>query len=88
MVVFSFDVVDGVSLADRPTQYWSDLRSKIQGDMDTEFQRDEKIVTLKLTGKDGRLRPSDCANAETLFRIIQSIFSPIVGRSIAITFFC
>ena len=67
------DVVGGVSLTDRPTQYWGDLRNKIQGGMDTEFQLDEKIVKLKLTGKDRRLRPSDCANAETLFHIIQSI---------------
>lgn len=31
---------------------------------------------LKLTAPDGKLRATDCANTEGLFRIIQSIPSP------------
>ena len=35
-----------------------------------------KIVQLKLIAPDGKKRETDCANTETLFRIIQSIPSP------------
>lgn len=36
----------------------------------------EKIGRLKLIAKDGKMRITDCANRETIFRIIQSIPSP------------
>jgi hypothetical protein len=36
----------------------------------------EKIVRLKLAAPDGKLRETDCAGTETIFRIIQSIPSP------------
>ena len=36
----------------------------------------EKIVQLKLEAPDGKKRETDCANTETLFRIVQSIPSP------------
>ena len=36
----------------------------------------EKIVRLKLTALDGKQRETDCAEAETLLRIVQSIPSP------------
>jgi hypothetical protein len=38
----------------------------------------EKIGQFKMTAPDGKLRFPDCANTETLFRIIQSIPSPKV----------
>ncbi len=31
---------------------------------------------LKMKAKDGKLRETDCANRETIFRIIQSVSSP------------
>jgi hypothetical protein len=36
----------------------------------------EKIVQFKLTAPDGKKRETDCATAETLLRIVQSIPSP------------
>jgi len=36
----------------------------------------EKIGQLKLPAPDGKMRETDCANTETIFRIIQSIPSP------------
>ncbi len=36
----------------------------------------EKIGQLKLQSKDGKYYETDCANTETMFRIIQSIPSP------------
>jgi len=36
----------------------------------------EKIGQLKMTAPDGRMRETDCATTETMFRIIQAIPSP------------
>ena len=36
----------------------------------------EKIVQLKLPSSDGKSYETDCANTETLLRIVQSIPSP------------
>jgi len=41
-------------------------------------QLSEKIGQLKMQSADGKLYATDCANTETLFRIIQSIPSPKV----------
>ena len=38
----------------------------------------EKIGQLKMAAPDGKQRLTDCANTETLFRVIQSIPSPKV----------
>jgi DNA-damage-inducible protein D len=72
-------VIDVVSaLAEnnqRPRKYWSDLKVKIQQD-EGFVQLSEKIGQLKLPAADGKMRETDCAAPETLFRIIQSIPSP------------
>ena len=36
----------------------------------------DKIVQLKLVANDGKMRETETANTETIFRIIQSIPSP------------
>jgi DNA-damage-inducible protein D len=54
----------------RQRKYWSDLSEKI-GHLKIEVY--EKIVQLKMLAPDGKMRLTDCANTETLFRIIQSI---------------
>jgi len=70
-----FSVVDVVEvLTDSPTprQYWGKVK-------DREFIALELSpiwVQLKLIAEDGKLRETDCANTEALFRIIQSIPSP------------
>ncbi len=38
----------------------------------------EKIVQLKFAAADGKFYATDCANTETMFRIIQSVPSPKV----------
>jgi len=72
-----FSVIDVVaSLTDSsiPRRYWSDLKTKLEKEGFNEVY--EKIVQLKLVSPDGRMRETDCANTETLFRIIQAIPSP------------
>ena len=67
-----FSVVDIIQvLTDSPTprQYWGKVK-------DREFIQIELSpiwVQLKLPAEDGKLRETDCANTESLFRIIQSI---------------
>lgn len=68
------DVVEALTGTDRPRKYWSDLKRKIENEGYVEVS--ENIGQLKLLAPDGKKRETDCANTETLFRIIQSIPSP------------
>jgi len=53
--------------------YWRKLKQRLK-------EEGSEVVTfchgLKLTAPDGKLRETDCANTEGVFRIIQSIPSP------------
>ncbi|MFH1798166.1 MAG: Bro-N domain-containing protein, partial [Candidatus Omnitrophota bacterium] len=53
--------------------YWRKLKQRLK-------KEGSEVVTnchgLKLTAPDGKLRETDCANTESIFRIIQSIPSP------------
>src|SRR3989339_395575 len=68
------DVVEALTGTDRPRKYWSDLKTKLVKEGYSEVS--EKIGQLKLTAPDGKSRKTDCANTETVFRIIQTIPSP------------
>jgi len=70
------DVVEVLVGGDRPRKYWSDLKQKLATEGYVEVS--EKIGQLKMAAPDGKQRFTDCANTETLFRIIQSIPSPKV----------
>jgi hypothetical protein len=68
------DVVEALTGTERPRKYWSDLKKKLIKEGYIEVS--EKIGQLKLVAVDGKEYLSDCANAETLFRLIQTIPSP------------
>jgi hypothetical protein len=68
------DVVEVLSGTDRPRKYWNDLKNKLAAEGYVEVS--EKIGQLKMPAPDGKMRETDCANTETMFRIIQSIPSP------------
>ena len=73
-----FSVVDIVSALTDSTnsrRYWSDLKKQLT-EQEGFSEVYEKIVQLKLKAPDGKMRETDCANTESLFRIIQSIPSP------------
>ncbi|MBI5675091.1 MAG: Bro-N domain-containing protein [Nitrospirae bacterium] len=70
------DVIEVLVGGDRPRKYWSDLKNKLISEGYIEVS--EKIGQLKMPTPDGKMRLTDCANTETLFRIIQSIPSPKV----------
>lgn len=69
------DVVQVLTDSNNARRYWSDLKRKLAREAGSE-QPYEKIVQLKLTAPDGKKRETDCATAETLLRLVQSIPSP------------
>ncbi len=66
------DIVGILTESKNPRRYWSDLKIKLTDD-EGFSQLYEKIVQLKLIAPDGKRRETDCADVETLLRIIQSI---------------
>lgn len=72
-----FSVVDVISVLTNSKDagaYWRKLKQRLKTDEESE------VVTnchaLKLEASDGKKYATDCANTETMFRIIQSIPSP------------
>jgi len=70
------DVVEVLTGNARPRKYWNDLKKKLTEEGYAEVS--ENIGQLKMQAADGKFYLTDCANTETLFRIIQSIPSPKV----------
>jgi hypothetical protein len=71
------DVIAAITDSARARKYWSDLKGKLE---DEGFELSEKIGQLKMMSPDGKMRDTDVANTETLFRIIQSVPSPRAER--------
>ena len=67
------DVIEVLTGTDRPRKYWSDLKSKLNNE---GSELSDKIGQLKMEADDGKLRLTDVADTEQLFRLIQSIPSP------------
>ncbi|MDE6644894.1 MAG: Bro-N domain-containing protein, partial [Muribaculaceae bacterium] len=71
-----FSVVDTIAIlidTDNPRRYLSDLKRKLKREGSEVY---ENIVQLKLEAPDGKMRLTDVADQQQLFRIIQSIPSP------------
>src|SRR3989304_9067089 len=69
------DIIQVLTDSSNARRYWSDLKIKLS-ENEGFNQLYEKIVQLKLLAPDGKMRKTDTANTETVFRIIQSIPSP------------
>ncbi len=67
------DVIEVLTNSDRPRKYWSDLKAKLKKE---GSELSEKIGQLKMLADDGKMRITDVADTEQLFRLIQSIPSP------------
>ncbi len=67
------DVIEALTGSERPRKYWNDLKTKLQKE---GSELSEKIGQLKLAAEDGKMRLTDVADTEQLFRLIQSIPSP------------
>jgi len=68
------DVIEALTGNERPRKYWNDLKKKLIKEGYSEVS--EKIGQLKLQAPDGKKYLTDCADTETVFRIIQTIPSP------------
>lgn len=69
-----FSVVDVVAIlsdSENPRDYWYKMKIREKSESDVELST--ICRQLKLKAPDGKMRQTDCANTETMFRIIQSI---------------
>jgi len=69
------DIVSALSGSDRPRKYWNDLKTQLSQE-GSQIELSGKIGQLKLPAPDGKKYATDCADTETMLRIIQSIPSP------------
>lgn len=67
------DVVEALTESDNPRRYLSDLKRKLRKEGSELY---ENIVQLKLPAADGKMRLTDVATTQQMFRLIQSIPSP------------
>jgi prophage antirepressor-like protein len=62
------DVIEVLTETERPRKYWNDLKKKL---LTEGSQLSEKIGQLKMLAPDGKMRLTDVASTEQLFRFIQ-----------------
>lgn len=67
------DVIEVLTETDRSRKYWSDLKAKLKKE---GSELSEKIGQLKILAEDGKMRLTDVADTQQMFRLIQSIPSP------------
>ena len=60
------DVISALTESLRPRKYWSELKIKL---INESFEVSDIIEQFKLLAEDGKLRLTNCANTESLFRI-------------------
>jgi prophage antirepressor-like protein len=68
------DIVGALTDSINPRDYW--YKTKIRVGDEEKAELSTICLQLKLEAPDGKLRITDCANTEGIFRIIQSIPSP------------
>lgn len=68
------DVIEALTDSERPSVYWTAMKVRVKNEED--FQPSTICRQLKLEAPDGKMRETDCADTEGMFRIIQSIPSP------------
>lgn len=67
------DIIEILTGSKDPNTYWRVMKKRLAE------EGNESVTNcngLKMVAKDGKLRQTDCANRETIFRLIQSIPSP------------
>jgi len=65
------DIVGVLTESENPRNYWNMLKQREKESSGIELST--FCVQLKLIAEDGKLRETDCADTESIFRIIQSI---------------
>jgi prophage antirepressor-like protein len=67
------DVIEVLTESPRPRKYWNALKTKLTAEGSEVSQ---KLGQLKMPAEDGKMRITDVADTQQLFRLIQSIPSP------------
>src|SRR5258708_6483009 len=70
------DVIGVLTNSSSPARYWTDMKRRM-ADKEGFSQAYAGCVQLKMEAPDGRMRETEAAHTEGLFRIIQSIPSPL-----------
>lgn len=68
------DVVQALTDSVNPRDYWFKMKIRVKSEDGIELST--KCRQFKLLASDGKMRETDCANTEDIFRIIQSVPSP------------
>jgi hypothetical protein len=68
------DVVEALTDSINARDYWFRMKDRVKED--EKIQLSTICRQLKLEAPDGKMRETDCANTEAMFRIVQSIPSP------------
>jgi hypothetical protein len=68
------DVITALTNSENPSVYWRVLKKRLKDE--GADQTVTKCNALKMLAADGRMRLTDMADTETMFRLIQSIPSP------------
>lgn len=67
------DVIEILTGSPRPRKYWNALKTKLKAE---GSELSHNLGQLKMAAEDGKMRMTDVADTEQLFRLIQSIPSP------------
>ncbi len=67
------DIIEVLTESPRARKYWNALKTKL---LEEGSEVSQKLGQLKMLAPDGKMRETDVADTETLFRLIQSIPSP------------
>ncbi|MBL7814176.1 MAG: Bro-N domain-containing protein [Saprospiraceae bacterium] len=73
-----FSIIDVVGILtenERASKYWNDIKRKLTQE-GAWLELSEKIGKFKFLAADGKMRSTECANRQTLLRIIMSVPSP------------
>lgn len=68
------DVIEALTNSSNPRDYWYKMKVRVKDEESAELST--LCRQLKLKAPDGKMRETDCANTESIFRIIQSVPSP------------
>ena len=62
------DVIEALTDSDRPSAYWTAMKVRVH--TEGKFELSTICRQLKLPAPDGKMRETDCADTEGMFRII------------------
>ena len=62
------NVIEALTNSERPSVYWTAMKTRVKAEAD--FELSTFCRQLKLLAEDGKMRSTDCANTEGIFRII------------------